>query len=129
MRSLSDEGGTVLEGDEVEFDVGRDLHGRVLVVTVTGELDVATAPELRAAVVAGTDAPFLLVDLTPCTFVDSTGCRAIVVSAREVPGPTRVALVCPEENRDVYRVLDFVQMSTALKIYDALDDALADLSA
>jgi anti-anti-sigma factor len=126
---MSGDGGTVLEGEEVEFGVEPAQHEGALVLAVTGELDVATAPQLRAALHEAARAPVVVVDLTGCSFLDSTGCRTIVVSARQLPHPTRVALVCPEGNRDVYRVLDFVQMSTALKIYDVLDDALADLSA
>jgi anti-sigma B factor antagonist len=116
----------VLEGEEVVFFLEHDRHDDHLVIRVTGELDVATAPELHAAVVACGDVPLVVVDLSPCTFVDSTGCRVLVVSAREVPGPARVVVVCPEANQDVYRILDFVQLSTALKIYDRPDDALAD---
>jgi anti-sigma B factor antagonist len=119
----------VLEDEEVEFGVAPVQHEGALVLVVTGELDVATAPQLRAAMAAAGQTPVVVVDLTGCSFLDSTGCRTIAVSARQLPRPTRVALVCPEANRDVYRVLDFVQMSTALKIYDVLDDALADLSA
>src|SRR4051812_27056508 len=43
-RRSSEDAGTVLEGEEVEFLVDLDRRGRDTVLTVTGELDVATTP-------------------------------------------------------------------------------------
>jgi len=42
-----------------------------------GELDLATAPHLSAAVAEHGDAKLLVLDMTPTTFMDSTGVRLI----------------------------------------------------
>ena len=65
-----------------------------LVVTVSGELDVATAPAFRAhleaAIEAGTDR--LVIDLTAITFLDSVALAAIVHSKQRLPAGGRMAL-------------------------------------
>jgi anti-sigma B factor antagonist len=76
------------------FDVRAEQAGDTTIVAVTGEVDIATAPSLRAAL-AGVpaDAP-LVIDLSAVTFMDSTG-LAILLEAVRARGE-RVAIVCPE---------------------------------
>ena len=54
------------------FHIERTTVARRPGLTVRGELDLATAPRLRAAVEAelAAEAPGLVVDLTPTTFLD-----------------------------------------------------------
>jgi anti-anti-sigma factor len=55
-----------------------------VVLAVGGELDLATAPELRTALAdqTRTDQRTCL-DLAGCTFIDSTGLQVIVSAARD----------------------------------------------
>lgn len=66
-----------------------------LVVTVRGELDIATAPALRdlldAANEAGTHR--LVVDLSAITFLDSVALATIVHAKQRLPEDGRMALV------------------------------------
>jgi anti-sigma B factor antagonist len=58
------------------------------IVTVSGELDLASAPELEA-VFEGTDASAsdrVLVDLAGVSFLDSSGIRALVRAKRRFDG-------------------------------------------
>lgn len=57
-----------------------DRAGRSVVVRASGELDLATAPALRRAVVdAGSPGPVhLVVDLSDVTFVDAAGLSALL---------------------------------------------------
>lgn len=117
-----------------QFSAEAARHGDAVVIGVHGELDIATAPQLQAAVgdgtagLTGAGRGLVIIDLTTCAFVDSSGCRSIALSARGMPADVRLALVCPEANRDVYRVLDFVQISAAVKIYETPADVFADLA-
>lgn len=93
------------------------------VLQVSGELDIATVPVLRDAVAeALAEAPpALLVDLTPTRFLDSTGCRELVRTAKAgraagVP----VEIVAPPDNWRVRRVVEFVQLSAIVPVHDAL---------
>lgn len=61
-----------------ELDVARD--GDQAVIAPAGELDIATAPRLEAAIEEATGAGVtaLVLDLRGLTFMDSTGLRALV---------------------------------------------------
>ena len=65
-----------------------------LALTVTGELDIATAPALRdrlnAAIDAGTHR--LAIDLTAITFLDSVALATIVHAKQRLPEDGRMAL-------------------------------------
>ena len=94
-----------------------DPHG--LVVTVSGELDVATAPALRdhleAAIAAG--AQRLVVDLRAISFLDSVALAAIVHAKQRLPAAGRMVLaVDPSsytmlvlKSTGLTRVLDLVE--------------------
>jgi anti-sigma B factor antagonist len=58
------------------------------IVTVAGELDLATAPQLEAVfeAVDATSSDRVLVDLAAVTFLDSSGIRALVRAKRRLDG-------------------------------------------
>ncbi|MFG1609405.1 STAS domain-containing protein [Actinoplanes sp. NPDC049265] len=66
----------------MNFEAGKFVsayrRGPAFVVSITGELDLATAPEIGRAFVnyVGADAPVLL-DLTQVSFLDSAGVRLL----------------------------------------------------
>ena len=51
-------------------------------IRVEGELDVSTAPLLREALLGAIGDQNVWVDLRKCSFMDSTGLRVIIESAR-----------------------------------------------
>ena len=109
----------------MQFAVEHGSAAGVPVVRVVGELDIATAPELQEAVDAALRAApaALVVDLTPTTFLDSTGARTIAASAkRGRTDGTTVSLVCPAANTIVRRVVDWLQLETVLPVLDDIDD-------
>ena len=65
-----------------------------LVLTVSGELDIATAPAMRehldAAIEAGTER--LVIDLSAITFLDSVALATIVHAKQRLPESARMAL-------------------------------------
>lgn len=92
---------------------------------VAGELDIATVAVLRDAVgKALAEGPrALLVDLTTTRFVDSTGCRELVRTAKAgCAAGVAVAVVAPPDNWRVRRVVDFVQLSALVPVHDALPE-------
>jgi anti-anti-sigma factor len=65
--------------DAPEFALRADREGSVATVAVVGELDVATAPELSAAIAAlepGYDE--LVIDLSTCSFFASSGISVLL---------------------------------------------------
>lgn len=90
---------------------------------MSGELDIATVEVLRAAVgTALAGAPrALFVDLTSTWFVDSTGCRELVRTARAGrAAEVAIGVVAPPDNWRVRRVVDVVQLSAVVPVHDAL---------
>jgi anti-sigma B factor antagonist len=67
-----------------------EVGERSVVITVDGELDLATAPRLRAALEGiERDGHRTTIDLAGCTFVDSTGIGVIVEAGRRLEGTTK----------------------------------------
>ena len=97
------------------------------IVTVSGEIDLATQGSLRAQlnelVVAGQ--VDLILDLTDVTFVDSTGLGALIGTRRRVHAfHGSLALVIPDES--VMKVFTITGLEKVLAIHDTLDSALAE---
>ena len=93
------------------------------VLRVSGELDIATVELLRDAVgkALAEGPPAVVVDLTTTHFVDSTGCRELVRTAKAgAAAGIPVAVVAPPDNWRVRRVVDFVQLSSLVPVHDAL---------
>ncbi len=107
----------------MQFDVTAVSRGAEQLLHVTGELDIATVPLLRSAVdKALAEQPArLLLDLTPTRFIDSTGCREVILSGKAGRAQgVAVEVVAPPDNWKVRRVLDFVQLDALLPVHDEL---------
>ncbi|MEV4054837.1 STAS domain-containing protein [Amycolatopsis sp. NPDC049688] len=97
------------------------------VVTVGGELDVATAPRLRAA--AGTLAlgsgQLLVVDLAGVTFCDSSGISALIAARNlaEAAG-ARVALAAVPAR--LARTFALIGLADFFPTYASAEDAVKD---
>ena len=95
-------------------------------VTVAGELDQATLPELQRAldevIEAGSDA--LVVDLSDCSFIDSSGLAALV-SARErvSAGVGRGFAICCGSPQ-VLRLLEITGLDKAMGAVSTRAEAL-----
>jgi anti-sigma B factor antagonist len=109
------------------------LDDGVRVIAVRGELDLNTAPDLDAALeeaVAVGDAS-VLVDLSDCEFIDSTGI-ALIVRAwqrldRNADGGGSGHLVICSGNDQVRRVLEITGLELSIPIHDSRESALAAL--
>jgi anti-anti-sigma factor len=85
------------------------------VVSLHGEHDLATSGALRTAL-----QPLfgdVLVDLSDCSFVDSTVIGALIAAAQELEREGhRLSLVVPPENTNVARTLEIVRMAELIRI-------------
>lgn len=105
----------------VDFVVAREARSSGVVLSVAGELDVATAVELRAAVdeVLAEAPSQLVIDLSPASFIDSTGAGELMKAAkRGGAAGVAVALVAPPDNWRIRRVIDFMQFGELLPVHD-----------
>jgi anti-sigma B factor antagonist len=78
----------------------RSIGDGVRLLTIGGELDLATSPRLQAALAAlpAWEAGRLVVDMARVSFVDPSGARALLTAARE-HGSLTVSSVSPEAAR------------------------------
>lgn len=96
------------------------------VLTVSGEIDVAAAPDFREQLVALIEAgtSHLIVDLESVDFIDSTGLGVLVGAvrrARSAEGDLR--LVC--NNSRLRKVFDVTGLDEVFVIGTSVDDAVA----
>jgi anti-sigma B factor antagonist len=104
--------------------VSTEQHGEVAVVTVAGELDMATAPQLQQEVNRLVDdgQSHLVFDLAGVSFCDSTG-LSVFVRARnrcEAAGG-EVSLAAPQ--RAVQRILEVSGLVEVLHTYPTVEEA------
>ena len=92
-------------------------------LTVEGELDMATAPQLEEALGDGGFERRVVIDLTGCSFLDSSAVRVLVAAARdsEAAGGT-LSLVATDPG--ILRVLEISGVNTLLPVHPKLDAAL-----
>jgi anti-anti-sigma factor len=102
------------------------LESGTRVLTVRGELDLATGPVLGQRIrrpLFWSDVATLLVDLTEVSLIDSSGTRALVLSYAHAQALDRkVLFVCPEGN--VLRRLHAYGLDQRLPLYESKDAAL-----
>jgi anti-anti-sigma factor len=109
------------------------LDDGIRVIAVRGELDLSTAPELEGpldeAIAAG-DAS-VLVDLSACEFIDSTGIALIVRAWQQLDrgaeGEGEGRVVICSYNDQVRRVLEITGLELSIPIHSSREEALAAL--
>ena len=98
-----------------EFALRAEREGPVATIAVKGELDVATAPELIAAIAAlepGYEE--LVIDLSECSFFASSGISILLDqnSRSEADGFTLVVVKAPPEVQRIFDLTSLDEMIT-----------------
>lgn len=103
----------------------RSLDARTSVISVEGELDLATAPSLKQMLFDSLHggSSQLVVDLSLVTFMDSTALSVLVGVTRRLGADARLAIVCTRLN--VLRIFEFSGLDGAFAIFPTQDEALA----
>jgi len=97
------------------------------VLSIAGDLDLVTAPQLADAVTALVDAGVrdLVVDAERLDFCDSSGLTAFVRIARQLEPDGRLAIAGPQPI--VRRILEVSGLVEAFVVADSVDEAVAAL--
>lgn len=100
-------------------------HDGVTVLTVTGEVDLATAPALETAIDTALDAgtDHLVIDLAAVSFLASAGMAALVAAHQRAGDKTTIALVA--EGPATSRQLKMTALDQVFDLHSTLDGALA----
>jgi len=105
--------------------LAHDVDGDVEIVSVTGELDLASVPELRAALEATAQRSRpVVVDVSEVSFIDSTALATLLRSSDELTaGGVRVVVACPAG--PVRRLLTMTSLDHRLNLAPDRPGALA----
>ncbi len=116
------------------FDVRKEqLDGGISAITVQGELDMNTAPQLEQKLeeALADSGALVMLDLSQCEFIDSTGIALIVRSwqllDREAGGEGKGRLVLCSHNHQVRRLLKITGVESSISMHERRDEALAEL--
>ena len=109
----------------------QSLDDGVRVVSITGELDQATADKLRGALreaIEG-ESSAVLIDMSDCGFIDSTGLGVIVEAWKDLQArngeSAALSICCPAT--EVRRLLEVTGLDQVIEIRDTREDAIAAL--
>ena len=98
------------------------------VVSLQGEHDISTSESLEQAFAQAAANSNVLVDLTDCTFIDSTVITVLIRTAEAVKaGGEQLVLVIPPAQRAIARVAEMTGLGHLMPLYDSRDAALAAL--
>jgi anti-anti-sigma factor len=110
------------------FGVEQLWFDSVVVIAVSGALDLLTAPALVEAVTAAvTKSPTgVIVDLAKVDFLASTGMNVLVATHRDLPSPIRFAVVA--DSPMTSRPLKLLGLDGLLSVFPTLGAALQALT-
>jgi anti-sigma B factor antagonist len=100
-------------------------EGQATLITVSGELDLASSPALQEELdrVAGSDTALLIIDLRELDFMDSTGLSVLVrAHQRAEEQGRRLAMV--KGPQQVQRLLSLTGVADRLTLVDSAEELL-----
>ena len=103
------------------FEIQRTTVAGRPALSVRGELDIATVPQLAEAVESqlSQQPRSLVVDLTGTTFLDSSGARQLVLVTRHAAAQgVALEVVCPRANRAVWMVVDLLELQALVPLVE-----------
>jgi anti-sigma B factor antagonist len=113
--------------DLLSIDVSTTGDGAIQLFALSGSLDIATSPSLRAALVDAAEGERheIIVDLTQLEFLDSTGLGALIgAHKRASENQGSVRLVAHEGQ--ILRLLRITGLLDVFAVYPSVESALAD---
>jgi anti-anti-sigma factor len=102
------------------------LSSERALVRVGGEVDLATAPELAAALeeaLAGGRA--IVLDLSDVDFIDTSGVGAMLDARRQISDRNAELMVVAPPGSPARRLLELTELTEALAVVDSDDDTPA----
>jgi anti-anti-sigma factor len=120
-------GTTALGGGD--FAITESWVERVVVLSLTGELDMLTAPGVETAIASATskEPSAVIVDLTKVRFLASAGMSVIVAAYLDITPTAQFGIVA--DGVAVRRPLKLTGIDTLVTLFPTLADALADFAA
>jgi anti-sigma B factor antagonist len=116
----------VMDRDRL-FEVHRTRRNGAVVVIASGEIDLASSPELRAALYdPETQGETVMLDLREVTFMDSSGLGVIVGQHKRAREEGFRFCVAVDGAPEVLRILELSGLVSVLDIAEASDSLLTE---
>lgn len=111
------------------MDIATQMYGPAVVLTISGEVDLATASTLARHIdTAMAKSPTgVVVDLSGVDFLASVGMSVLVAARNKARGATTLIVVA--DGPFTRRPMELVGLDAAIEIYTDLDSALASFDA
>ncbi len=111
----------------MNFDIKTEqLNGDSYVISLSGEVDLYTAPEFKQQLleVIGQGAKEVVVDFTSTTFIDSTTLGVLVGGVKRLrSNDGQLALVCSDRN--ITKIFEITGLDRVFTIYPTRDEAIS----
>jgi anti-anti-sigma factor len=118
-----------MPGDGTNSADLRVISELTAVTTLSGEHELVTKHLLLEALAQAAPCPNVVIDLTPCSFLDSSILGVFFATHNaQRPGRERLALVLPERSDAVNTAIDLTGVRELVPVHETLDDALRSLS-
>jgi anti-sigma B factor antagonist len=101
--------------------------GQVAIVTVFGQADLHTAPELRSAISEAIEggAQALVIDLSEATFIDSMTLGVLLGALKQLrPGGGSVGVVCSDAH--IRRIFEITLLDRVFALHETREAALRE---
>ena len=113
----------------MNFDIKTEqLAPDVYVISLTGEIDLYTAPEFKQQLleVIGQGGKQVIVDFSNTTFIDSTTLGVLVGGVKRLRGEDgQLTLVCSDRN--ITKIFEITGLDRVFTIYGTRDEALSGI--
>ena len=119
-----------IPAEQPNYNVEHDPVEGALLVTASGELDLAAAPRLATVLSIATQGaePNVVLDLADVDFIDSTALGAIMHASTEAEAVGKQMLVVALDG-PVRRLLEITNLTGRFRVYPSRADALAAAAA
>jgi anti-sigma B factor antagonist len=129
--TLSDSIFGAMSDDWSAFEMAEERLGpQTTLLDVAGELDIATAPELRDRMTAAIErgATGIVVDLRDVTFMDSVAMAAILHARTQLGAKGRIAVVLGADSYTKL-VFEIAGLPRCLDLFETRDEAVSHITA
>ncbi len=104
----------------------RDLEPGTTVIAVAGELDLASAPNLKWTLndAVSKGAKRIVLDMSPVRFIDSTALGVLVGVHRSLEKGSKLAISGADADADVLNIFELTGLDSTFDMFSTMDEAL-----
>ena len=114
--------------DIPQFEIGSQPGpDGICVVKVVGEVDMSHEDEVREELRRAEDSRGIVVDLTECEFIDSSGVRLLLLSREAQTDGDSEGLAVAASSEQILRILSVMGIDKVIPVRPTVEEAVAEL--